>query len=384
MPARLWWWRGQRNNTQMTKICLAHPNRDNYSETFIHNHLRHLQPAVSLSGGWRPYLTQHNENIINIPLGQPVRILTKRLLPALYPAFYTHFLSGFLQRQRFEVVLAEYGITGVGVLEACRRTRTPLVVHFHGFDASDKATLKQYGAGYRKVFAHAKALIAVSTDMRAKLVELGADGNKVFNIPYGVDARQFQGATPETAEKIVLAVGRFAGKKAPHLTIRAFHQVLQAHPDARLVMVGSGELLETCRKLVAELQIGGSVEFAGVQTAAEIAVWHRHARLFVQHSMVNPDNGDSEGTPNTILEASAAGLPIVSTRHAGIKDAVAHGTTGFLTAEGDVEAMAGHITALLENPALAGEMGRQARAKMIREYGMNLQIGKLREVLTRK
>lgn len=367
----------------MTKICIAYPNRNNYSETFIHNHLKHLKPAASFSGGWRPYLTQSDENIISVPLGGPLRIFTKRLLPKLYPGFYTYFLSKFLERRKFDVVLAEYGITGVCLLDACRRTKTPLVVHFHGFDASDEVTLQQYDAGYREIFTHAKAIIAVSTDMREKLIGLGADGRKVFNIPYGVDVRQFHGANPENAAKIVLAVGRFTGKKAPQQTIRAFHKALQAHPDARLAMIGNGELLETCKMLINELQIGHAVELLGVKKADEIAEWHRKARMFVQHSIVNPENGDSEGTPNTILEASAAGLPIVSTRHAGIKDAVEHGVTGFLVGEGDFETMADHIIALLENPELADVMGRQAREKMIREYDMDLQIGKLREILAR-
>ncbi|WP_164851152.1 glycosyltransferase [Larkinella soli] len=363
------------------KLCIAYPNRNNYSETFIYNHLHYLKPALSLSGGWRPYRTQDGENLIRLPLAEALRVGVKRGLPWLYPAFYTYYLSRYLKENRPEVVLAEYGPTGTAVLDACRKTGVPLVVHFHGFDASDQVSIEKYRRGYQALFAYAKAVVAVSADMAQQLIRLGADPEKIHRNPYGVDTGFFQGARPETADKIVLAVGRFTGKKAPHLTIRAFDKVLERHPDARLVMIGNGELLEASRKLVGELELKHAVSFEGVKKAEEIAAWHRKARLFVQHSVVNPANGDSEGTPNTVLEASASGLPIVSTRHAGIKEAVDHEVTGFLVEEGDVEGMANYIHLLLSDPKKAGELGRNARQKMIREYEMSDRTAELARIL---
>lgn len=363
------------------KLCIAYPNEGNYSETFIYNHLRYLKPALTLTGGWRPYKTGTGQSIVRMPLAEPVRVGVKRVVSGLYPAFYTRFLTKYLLENRPDVLLAEYGPTGVGVMDACRKAGVPLVVHFHGFDASYKPTLEEYKDEYKQLFTEAKAIVAVSGDMAEGLVRLGADPAKVHRIPYGVETERFVGAEPAKAEKIVLAVGRFAGKKAPHLTIRAFDKVLERHPDAQLVMVGSGELLESCKKLVEELQLRHAVRFMGVLSADEIAAWHRKARLFVQHSVTNPENGDSEGTPNTILEASAAGLPIVSTRHAGIKEAVEHEKTGFLVQEGDIDGMANYIVDLLNSPLLAAELGRAARTKMLAEYEMTTQISRLQAIL---
>jgi glycosyltransferase involved in cell wall biosynthesis len=363
------------------KLCIAYPNRNNYSETFIHNHLTHLKPEITLSGGWRPYLTKENESIITIPAGELIRIGIKRIFSGLYPYFYTYFLTKYLQKEKPDVLLAEYGIVGVAVMEACQKTNTRLVVHFHGFDASHRPTIEQYRKQYKRLFEIADTIVVVSNDMAAQLIAMGAPESKVINNPYGVETQKFYGAKPQEAEEIVLAVGRFTGKKAPHLTLKAFDKVLEKHPDAQLVMIGGGELLASSQKLVEELKMKHAVQILGIKSPAEVAEWQRKARVFVQHSIVNPENGDSEGTPNTVLEASAAGLPIVSTRHAGIKEAVTHGETGYLVDEGDYLQMAVRLCELLEKPALAQTMGEKARLKMKNEYEMETRIRKLKEIL---
>jgi glycosyltransferase involved in cell wall biosynthesis len=92
-------------------------------------------------------------------------------------------------------------------------------------------------------------------------------------------------------------------------------------------------------------------------------------------------SGDSEGTPNTILEASATGLPIVSTKHAGIREAVVDGQTGYLVEEGEYEIMAQKIIDLLGNPALVESMGAAARKHMEQHYEMSFRIQSLKNIL---
>jgi colanic acid/amylovoran biosynthesis glycosyltransferase len=87
------------------------------------------------------------------------------------------------------------------------------------------------------------------------------------------------------------------------------------------------------------------------------------ACCFAQHSVV-PSYGDAEGTPNTVLEASAAALPVIATRHAGIPDVVRDGVTGFLVEERDVQGMADAMIRLLKDPQLCREMGRNGRQRV--------------------
>jgi glycosyltransferase involved in cell wall biosynthesis len=102
--------------------------------------------------------------------------------------------------------------------------------------------------------------------------------------------------------------------------------------------------------------------------------------MFVQHS-VTPSYGDAEGTPVTILEAQAAGLPVVSTKHAGIPQAVVHGKTGYLVDERDVEGMAGYMSALLADRSACVAMGSQARQHIKQNYSMTRHISILQELI---
>jgi glycosyltransferase involved in cell wall biosynthesis len=102
--------------------------------------------------------------------------------------------------------------------------------------------------------------------------------------------------------------------------------------------------------------------------------------LLVQRSVTAFD-GDSEGTPVAILEAGAAGLPVVSTSHAGISEAVENGVTGILVSEGDIESMGNAIIALAADRQLVREMGAAARKRIASRYSMDQHIGRLSKVL---
>jgi glycosyltransferase involved in cell wall biosynthesis len=88
-----------------------------------------------------------------------------------------------------------------------------------------------------------------------------------------------------------------------------------------------------------------------------------------------------EGTPVAVLEASAAGLPVISTRHAGIPDAVIHGETGFLCAEHDVQQMAEYMMEVIENKALAKNVGQKGRALVRQEFTLEKHLKILSEAI---
>jgi glycosyltransferase involved in cell wall biosynthesis len=221
-------------------------------------------------------------------------------------------------------------------------------------------------------------IVSVSRMMTEALVALGADRSKVVYNPYGPRDAFFD-LKPKYG-KTILSLGRFTDIKANYLTLAAFRIVLESHPDAILEMVGTGELLETCRTLARIWGIDGSVNFRGVVNHAETMGVYGSASIFVQHS-VTPSYGDAEGTPVTILEAGASALPVVSTRHAGIPDDVVHGETGYLVEERDVEGMAAYISQLLGNLEETRAMGARARSHIKKNYSMAQHIGVLQELI---
>jgi glycosyltransferase involved in cell wall biosynthesis len=347
------------------------------SETFIRGHLDRLPASTVLIHSWPP-------SIGNSPvLSWPTRVyykLRKRVsrnggggeTSAAYMAAFRRF--------NLDAVLVEYGTTGVNVMEACRKLEIPLIVHFHGYDASVYEVLAKHAEDYPRMFGQAAAIVAVSRSMERKLISLGAPSEKVHYNPYGIDCRQFHGAEPQNSAPVFLAVGRFVEKKAPQVTLRAFAEVHRAAPAARLRMIGTGPLLDECRSLVQDLKIDEAVTFLGAQPHIVVQEEMRTARAFVQHS-VQASDGDCEGTPVGIMEACASGLPVISTRHAGIMDVVIEGQTGFLTDEHDVQGMTQHILRLTGDPELAGRMGRAARQRIEDHFSEEQSDGRLWEII---
>ncbi len=362
-------------------LCICAPNKFRYSETFIHNQIQVLSPTILLYEGWYPSVQPNEKSFLPFPLNiLAVRGGLRRFLPKIYHSIYSYFFAKLLKKNKIDVLLANYGPMGASLADACEQAGVKLVTHFHGFDAYHFDTLNKFEKGYQKLFQKATKLVVVSEDMQAQLLRLGADPNKVICNPYWVELERFGGATPENQAPVFIFVGRFTAKKAPQLTLRAFAEAQKQVPDAQLTMVGDGELWEETKLLSKGLGISERVDFLGVKSSDEIAQLLKNSMAFVQHSL-RPDNGDSEGTPNTILEASATGLPIISTRHAGIKDAVVHKKTGFLVEEGDWQGMAQYMIQLAKDPMLAGKMGRAARHHMEENYSKKKRVERLSQLL---
>jgi len=347
------------------RVCQVLLKPPGVSETFFAGNASSLRAQVSVVHGpvvahrdGGPVLSQ---SLIPRAMRKAFRVMTRRAWPW---ESTSSFMRAFADT-RAQVVLAEYGETAVLVREACVRAGLPLVVHFHGYDISDRHVLARNRDAYREVFCTASAVVAVSRDMERRLTELGVPAAKLHYRPCGVDCGVFTGGHPAAAPPIFVAVGRFVEKKAPHLTVRAFARALHDVPHARLVMIGEGPLLGTCRDLVVELGLASSVLLLGPQPPEAVRDQLVHARAFVQHSVVAA-NGDSEGTPVSVLEAGACGLPIIGTRHGGIPDVVVENVTGLLVNEHDVDAMGDAMKRLGTDAALAARLG-QAGAARVRE-----------------
>jgi glycosyltransferase involved in cell wall biosynthesis len=358
-------------------VAVVMPYEPALSETFIRAHVERMPAKTVLVAGCPPAID--SRPVLSAPERAIYKIRRTFLREGLGRETTAAYIRAF-RRHRVAAVLAEYGPTGVLVMNACRQLGLPLVVHFHGYDASVRSILAEHGQAYREMFGQAAAIIAVSNAMQRKLVSLGAPPAKVHVIPCGVDCTAFDSADPASAPPTLLAVGRFIEKKAPHITLEAFGKARREVPHARLRMVGDGPLLDGCRARAQTLGIADAVEFLGARPHAVVQEEMRRARCFVQHS-VEAANGDCEGTPVAILEACASGLPVVSTRHAGIPDVIVDGETGFLVDERDGDAMAARMISLLREPELARKLGQAARRRAQSGFSRQNSDGRLWAVI---
>jgi glycosyltransferase involved in cell wall biosynthesis len=363
-------------------ICVIAPNKDVYSETFIRAHIDQLPAKVNALYGYPlPGETSRGESLYSSRL--PYRIVN--LLGVKYLGYSDgwykqRLLIQYLIDKHVQAVLAEYGHTGVAMMEVCKKADIPLIVHFHGNDAYSKKILDNEGQSYPELFRNAAVLVVVSQDMHRQLVQLGAPSEKIVVNPCGVDVSKFKGADPANSPPTFIAVGRFVNKKAPNLTLLAFNEVLKVCPDARLMMLGDGPLLEACKQLANALSISDAVDFPGSTSHSDVVLALQQSRVFVQHSVVT-SSGNSEGTPVAVLEACATGLPVVATSHGGIKDVILDGETGFLVAEGDIDNMEKSMKKLANDPSLAAKLGTTGRERIIEEFSMDISIKKLWRII---
>ena len=365
----------------MINVAILNPSPGLYSQTFIEAHLRKIHAnKFILRNGYLPTVNHENKEFYHPFL--PIKLIHKTLEHfgiVEKNEFLSRKVLKYLKKNKIEVVLAEFGQTGAAVYKICDKANIPLVVHFHGADAYRDKYLLTYKDEYLKMFQVAKYIIVVSKHMRNHLKTLGAPEEKLILNTYG-PADFFLDIHPNFNNLTITSVGRFVDKKAPYLTILAFQKVLEHFPTAQLNMVGDGDLLFSCKNMVASLKLDQSVNFLGVKNTTEIAALFEKSYCYVQHSIVSADN-DTEGTPVSILEASASGLPIVATNHAGIPDVIKHNETGFIVDEGDIIKMSEYITLLLNDRSLAKKMGAQGKENIRTNFSMRRHIDLLNEIL---
>ncbi|MDB4174999.1 glycosyltransferase [Flavobacteriaceae bacterium] len=358
-------------------ILIVSPTKIGLTETFIRAHIDQLYGNVFYLYGWNlDFKTQADVSLKELYKPKSSFLTKFKSLLPHYIYFrllqkqkknYTKeaLIKRYIKEHHIDVVMAEYGTAGSFITPICKNLDIPLLVHFHGFDASRKDTLNTFKKGYELMFSYATKIIVASNAMKQALVGQGCPETKLLINTYGPHP-DYLNIEPDLESNYIISVGRHTYKKAPYLTILAFQKVLDKHPSLEFKMIGDGELFDVSKNLVKSLGLENNIILLGGLERKEIIKHLQSAFLFVQHSLV-ASNGDSEGTPVGIIEAMAAGLPVVSTRHAGIPDVVIENKTGLLVDENNIEEMASYMLKLVENRNLAESMGQKGKA-MIQDH----------------
>lgn len=251
----------------------------------------------------------------------------------------------------------------------------PVVVTAHGGDITGLRGWP-WSVVRKVVAARSRAITVVSSDLQRRLGGVAsAGGRPPLVMPMGVDTKRFR-ADPRSrlpAEKTVLFVGRLAEKKGLEYLIKAFPEVLSRHRDACLQVVGDGPLRDDLERLASHLGLGDQVQFVGRQPSSDVPGWYSRCRVFLLPSVV-ARSGDMEGLPVVLLEAMAAGRPVVATSVGGIPEVVIHRRTGLLVEPESHTALARAINELLDSQAAAEKMGEVARRWVRRKFDWR-QVG---------
>ena len=165
-------------------------------------------------------------------------------------------------------------------------------------------------------------------------------------------------------------MGRLAAAKGVPVLIDAMPQILAAHPDAYLTLIGDGPDRAKLQAQVQRLDLSDTVRFAGYQNQDEVAQALSHSAIFVLPSF-------AEGVPVVLMEAMAARRPVVATRIAGIPELVEDGLAGRIVPPGDGAALATAVCDILDNPDRAAAMGRAGRQKVEADFNIAREAEKL-------
>ena len=351
----------------MTALAIASPDRQVYSQTFIHQQIANLPFDIHLLyGGNLP--THRAAGADSVGYRFPGENAD--------PWVRVRAMADYLNEHRVEAVLAQFGPCGVEMMPVCAVAKVPLLVHFHGYDAWRKEVLASYGTRYRALFEQAHAVIAVSREMHDHLAAMGAHTARLHHVPYGVDTELFTGAQPAVSGRDFLIVGRQVEKKGHLLVLLAFAELLKFVPDCSLRIIGSGALRESGEMLVRALGISDHVRWLGVLSPQDVARELQSSRALIQFSQITP-SGDREGTPVAMLEAMSSGVPVIGTRHAGIPDVIQDEVHGLLVDPFHQAGLTRALRRLATDPELAGRLGRASATLVHTRYNRKRYLDEL-------
>ncbi len=302
----------------------------------------------------------------------------KRGVYALAPFALASSFNTLMQltaREKFDVIHAHWVLPNAPVAALVARQRNiPLVISMHGSDVFMAEKNRVFGSTARWCFDRAAWLTACSDDLMQRALAIGAEENKTELIPYGADAKAFH-VLPQDAARVraelklqrgeimILAVGRMVHKKGFEFLIGAMPNILRDAPHARLVLVGYGDLRDELETQAHALGLNGHITFAGRVPRQEIPAYFAAADI-VSVPSVRDEAGNVDGLPNVVLEAMAAGKPIVASNIAGFPDVIEHEASGLLVEEKNSDALANAIVKLARDKNLRERLGARGRVQV--------------------
>ncbi len=346
--------------------------------------MHHIHRQILAVDGWQPFvLAQKIENRVAFPIENlevvprsPWRFATRAIernvthAPWQISRGEAARMRAVLRAEKARVLHVFFGNVAVHLLPLLESVDIPIVVSFHGADVTGAIATPGYRAARERMFAKASRVACRSEALVEAVHRLGCPRGKLCVVRTALPDLVFHERTlpADGAIRLVQAC-RLIAKKGLATSLEAFAELVPRFPRMTFVIAGTGPLEAELRARADQLGVGGRVHFAGFLEQPALRDLLTSAQFFLHPS--ESVNGDTEGIPNGLLEAMAMGLPVVTTRHGGIPEAVENGVSGMLCAERNAGEVAAAVERLIGDPALyaniAADGAAAARAKFSRE-----------------
>lgn len=368
------------------------PLTENWIYEIIRNHRKYSpliychgilnREAFSINNIRSIELNNWNKNLITL-----LNILWNKFF-GFYPSFYY-----FIVRDKPILIHAHFGLSGYSILGIKKIFSIPLITTFYGQDLSmlpHKFPLWQ--KKYKKLFQQGECFLVEGSHMKKSLTDLGCPEKKVRVQHLGIDFRKipFQLRNIDKSKEIkILISASFRRKKGIPYAIKAISIVRKKLPKTkiRLTIIGDstgdkeGETEK--RKIlntISKYNLTEITKMLGFQPyQLFINNLYKH-HIFISPSITSQDGDNEGGVPVSIIEASASGMPVVSTFHCDIPEVILNNKSGYLVKEKDVKELAEKLYDLISNPSIWEKMGRAGRDHMEKNYNIKTQTIKLEKV----
>jgi colanic acid/amylovoran biosynthesis glycosyltransferase len=362
-----------------------------------------ITPYLFRTGSWihtqlvqarrsRPIvLTQKLDHPERFPF-DPIYLVPEHLrgFPRGWNAMRTR-LSGFaldlyrpiLAREGASLLHAHLGWEGARAVALAASTQLPLVTTFYGRDAGHTPRQFWWRRRYRHLFSAGSAFLVEGPNLGRTLEALGCPPEKIHVVHLGIDLARIPFAVrrPDAAGGVeILVSSSLRPKKGVPAAARAFAAVARRFPHARLRILGDGPERPAVEAVVRQAHLSERVTLAGYVGYDEHLAALARAQLFLAASRTAPDGDTEGGAPVALIEAQAAGLPVISTHHADIPEVVEDGASGLLSPEYDDDALAANLEWMLTHPERWDALGRAGRARMEREFDARIQADRLADI----
>lgn len=280
----------------------------------------------------------------------------------------------YVKRNNISLLHAHHGQLGMLLLPFKEETNLPLVTSIRGRDA----TLANQPIGYldnmKMLFDRGERFFPVCQYLADRLIAWGCPSEKIRVLYGGVDLNEFKYRAPHKGDsQNILSIGRLVEKKGHHILMQAFQKIRDKFPNATLTIIGRGGLEEYLISLANQLNLGDSFRLLNHLPKDQVREQMTNADIFCAASLEAAD-GDVEGIPNTLKEAMAIGVPVISTNHAGIPELITNNKEGVLVQENNVDELAEALEFMLSNREIWETYTVAARQKVEQKFNLAQQL----------
>jgi colanic acid/amylovoran biosynthesis glycosyltransferase len=308
--------------------------------------------------------------------------IPKRLAHKIFERYPSKPHSTVIEKFKPDILHGHFLLESWRNFYLVKNLNIPLVTTCYGQDITSLPRKPFWTARCKKIFELGSAFIVEGEHMGDTLAAIGCPRKKIRVIKLGIDTSKINADSHNQNDKIkILFTGLNREKKGAVYAVKAFIKALSmTGADLELHLLGDGIYREPMEKILSDAGVRQKAIFHGMQPISQYHKILSGTDLLLAPS-IHADDGDTEGgAPVVVIEALCAGIPVVGSNHCDIPNIVSHGSSGLLSDERDVDALARDICTLAENPSLRTDMGTHGAKYARAEHDIVKQVKRITDV----